>query len=1012
MSTPWRTISVALRADGSAYAATLGQASAQTKAFGNEVDRSTKSSASKWTTMSKGFAVGGALLAAGFVAAVSTTAKFEARLSAVQAVSNATAGEMDLLRDKALQLGADTAFSASESASAMEELVKAGLSVEDVLNGAADATVALAAAGGVELTTAAEIAANAMNVFALSAEDMPKIADLVAGAANASAIDVADFAMSLQQSGAVANLVGLDFEDLALAITAMGNAGIKGSDAGTSLKTFFMRLEPSTQKSTDMMEKLGIITEDTGNQFFDAAGNAKDMADISDVLATALAGQTREQKLATLNTLFGADAIRAAAIIADEGAAGFDKLSESLGSISAAEIAEIRLDNLAGDIEKLSGSFETLLITNGSIFTDTLRTLAQGATSLVDALAQIDGQDVADFMAPAARYGRVLVDAWDDLYDAGVNVAEILGDLIDAGKPVATVLAGLGAAAIVGGIRAVAGALELVTGFLADHSGLVTAAATAWVAYRAALIGVAVWTTLSTAIAGVTGTVTYLTGAIASLAATQGVSTLTASMGVLKSSVAGIASSLSGAVGPLALLAVGAITITRGLANANAQADKLIDSLKPKNYDDRRTEDINKYAVAVERAAFAANEADGATGDWKKTIGGAIELLTPLEDEILKNAVASNNAKAAAELLGQAYDRLKGKYKDVAAEINGGDLLGDMDWRTVESWAIKLDLDPDTQSVEEMAGAIAEASAAAENGTPVTDSLAGAFGTFADETSNATDKLKAYKTLVDQLLGVQLSVFDATTAYGGALDELDDTLRENMWGGIGTDTAAGRANRDALSGAVNDAMALAEAFAAAGENDKAAYTIATTRAELIKAGQAAGIAEADMNAYLDQLGLTPDTVETLVQAQIDEEALARTEGALTALERDRFVTLKASVSGSAAGILEKFLPGFDFTPDGERANGGPVRAGRPYVVGERRPELFVPKSSGWILPSVPKGLDGGGAGIDYAKLAQAMSGMAGPRVTVHAPVDARGTDVAGAATIVSRRIGWELASLG
>jgi len=119
------------------------------------------------------------------------------------------------------------------------------------------------------------------------------------------------------------------------------------------------------------------------------------------------------------------------------------------------------------------------------------------------------------------------------------------------------------------------------------------------------------------------------------------------------------------------------------------------------------------------------------------------------------------------------------------------------------------------------------------------------------------DKLKAYKTLVDQLLGVQLSVFDATTAYGGALDELDDTLRENMWGGIGTDTAAGRANRDALSGAVNDALALAEAFAAAGDNDKAAFTIATTRAELIKAGQAAGVAEDDMNAYLDTLGLTP-----------------------------------------------------------------------------------------------------------------------------------------------------------
>lgn len=1001
MSTPWRTISVALRADGSAYAATLGQASAQTKAFGNEVDRSTKSSASKWTTMSKGFAVGGALLAAGFVAAVSTTAKFEARLSAVQAVSNATAGEMDLLRDKALQLGADTAFSASESASAMEELVKAGLSVEDVLNGAADATVALAAAGGVELTTAAEIAANAMNVFALSAEDMPKIADLVAAAANASAIDVADFAMSLQQSGAVANLVGLDFEDLALAITAMGNAGIKGSDAGTSLKTFFMRLEPSTAKSTSMMERLGIITEETGNKFFDAAGNAKDMADISGVLADALAGQTREQKLATLNTLFGSDAIRAAAVIADEGAAGFDKLGTALGSISAAEIAEIRLDNLAGDMEKLSGSFETLLITSGSLFTDVLRSLVQGATSLVDALAEIDGDDIADFMEPAARYGRSLADSWDDLYDAGVNVAEILGDLIDAGKPVATVLAGLGAAAIVGGIRAVAGALELVTGFLADHSGAIIAAATAWAAYRGALIAASAWATLSAAVSGVTTSVTYLTGAIGSLAATQGVSNLTASVGVLRASFQAATAGAAGlALGIGAIAGAAAYGYTEwkkwGEEGRKLAESEILGNLR-KDIDGTGESYFAAAAKAREGANMLRMETIGSSApwdaDWRESMrAGADELENFGAESIRAGAAVEVGMNGLIAATGMGRDELVAFANKAGIDLPAALASGEI-------------------NIGEYAGEIIAATEANANGTPVTDSLAGAFATFADETSNATDKLKAYKTLVDSLLGVQLSVFDATTAYGGALDELDDTLRENMWGGIGTDTAAGRANRDALSGAVNDAMALAEAFAAAGDNDKAAYTIATTRAELIKAGQAAGIAEDDMNAYLDQLGLTPDTVETLVQALIDQGKLAEAEGALTALERDRYVTLKASVSGAAAGILEKFLPGFDFTPDGERANGGPVRAGRPYVVGERRPELFVPKSSGWILPSVPKGLDGGST-IDYAKLAQAMSGMAGPRVTVHAPVDARGTDVAGAATIVSRRIGWALADLG
>lgn len=1004
MSTPWRTISVALRADGSAYAATLGQASAQTKAFGNEVDRSTKSSASKWTTMSKGFAVGGALLAAGFVAAVSTTAKFEARLSAVQAVSNATAGEMDLLRDKALQLGADTAFSASESASAMEELVKAGLSVEDVLNGAADATVALAAAGGVELTTAAEIAANAMNVFALSAEDMPKIADLVAAAANASAIDVADFAMSLQQSGAVANLVGLDFEDLALAITAMGNAGIKGSDAGTSLKTFFMRLEPSTQKSTDMMEKLGIITEDTGNQFFDAAGNAKDMADISDVLATALAGQTREQKLATLNTLFGADAIRAAAIIADEGAAGFDKLGTALGSISAAEIAEIRLDNLAGDIEKLSGSFETLLIANGSIFTDVLRSLVQGATSLVDALARIDGDDIAKFMEPAARYGQTLADTWDDLYDAGVNVAEILGDLIDAGRPVATLMAGLAAEAWVRMWQLQAAAIEAVTGFLADHSGAIIAAATAWAAYRGALIAASAWATLSAAVSGVTTSVTYLTGAIGSLAATQGVSNLTASVGVLRASFQAATAGAAGlALGIGAIAGAAAYGYTEwkkwGEEGRSLAESEILSNLR-KDIDGTGESYFAAAAKAREGANMLRMETIGSSApwdaDWRESMrAGADELENFGAESIRAGAAVEIGMNGLIAATGMGRDELVEFAKKAGVDLPAALAAGEI-------------------NVSEYAGEINSAAAALAGATPATEGAAGAFTVLNDEVSTATDKLKAYKTLVDSIIGVHISVFDATTAWGGALDELTTTLTENGMGGIDAGTEAGRANRSAISGAATDALALADALVAAGKNDEAARVIARTRDELIKAGQAAGIAEGDMAAYLDQLELTPANVATTIQALIDQTSLAEVEAKLTELERDRYVTLKASVSGAAGSILEQFLPGFDFTPDpdGERANGGPVRAGRPYVVGERRPELFVPKSSGWILPSVPKGLDGGGAGIDYGKLAKAMAGMAGPRINVTAPIDARGTDVAGAATLFSRRVGWEMANLG
>lgn len=339
---------------------------------------------------------GGAMLTAagtiagGFAYAINTAADFEQRLSAVKAVSGATAEEMELLSDKALQLGADTAFSASESASAIEELVKAGLSVEDVLNGAADATVNLAAAGEIDLVSAATIASNAMNAFGLSAEELPKVADLIAGAANASAIDVGEFGMSMQQSAAVANLAGLSFDDLAVAIAAMGNAGIRGSDAGTSLKTFLQNLQPVTEKQIDLFKELGIVTADGTNQFYDQAGSLKPLSEVADVLASSLDGMTDAQKQMALETMFGSDAIRAAAVIADTGAEGFDELAAAMGKVSAEEVAETRLDNLKGSMEQLSGAAETLLIKIGQPLAESFRVWVDRLTEAVNWVSNLD----------------------------------------------------------------------------------------------------------------------------------------------------------------------------------------------------------------------------------------------------------------------------------------------------------------------------------------------------------------------------------------------------------------------------------------------------------------------------------------------------------------------------------------------------------------------------------------------------------------------------------------------
>lgn len=352
-------------------------------------------------------------------ASIGAATDFEHTMSGVKAVSGATAEQMRQLQGLALQLGKDTSFSAKQAAAGLEELVKGGISISDIMHGAAQATLNLAAAGGVNLTDAATLAANAMNQFNLKGTDMAHVADLIAGAANASAIDVDDFRLALQQSGAVASTTGFKFDDLAQAIAIMGQAGIRGSDAGTSLKTMMMNLQPETNKQKDLMRELGLTTADGANKFFDAAGKVKSMADVAQILQDATKNLTEEQRLQALQTIFGSDAIRAAAVLAKSGAAGFREMAAAMGKVTAESVATERLNNLSGALEQLRGSLETAAISTMEKFTPGLAQLALTATHLVnDAITPLEtaaGNLAARLTAGGQQIQRV-VQQWGPLF--------------------------------------------------------------------------------------------------------------------------------------------------------------------------------------------------------------------------------------------------------------------------------------------------------------------------------------------------------------------------------------------------------------------------------------------------------------------------------------------------------------------------------------------------------------------------------------------------------------------
>lgn len=215
-------------------------------------------------------------------AALLSAADFEQAMNVMQQVSGATEGQMASLQAQALQLGAETSFSAGEVAQAMLELSKAGLSAAEV-SAAIGGTLDLAAAGGLGLAQAAEITANAVNAFGLEASQANSVANLLAAAANASSVEVTDLAYGMQMAGAVFSSSGQSLETLNIALALLGNNGMKGSDAGTSLKTMLMSLTAPTDTAAKQLQALGVSV-------YDAAGNMRALPDVMNDLQSALYG--------------------------------------------------------------------------------------------------------------------------------------------------------------------------------------------------------------------------------------------------------------------------------------------------------------------------------------------------------------------------------------------------------------------------------------------------------------------------------------------------------------------------------------------------------------------------------------------------------------------------------------------------------------------------------------------------------------------------------------------------
>lgn len=373
-----RTVKVTLAAEVAGYVKGMEEAAKSTRETGTEAEKlAQKGQAIK--DLGVAAMAMGAGAAAGVGLAVSKWADFDEAMSAVQAATHESEANMKLLGDAAMDAGARTVFSAEESANAIEELAKAGVSTKDILGGGLDGALDLAAAGGLGVAEAAGIAATALKTFGLEGTDMAHVADLLAAGAGKAMGDVTDLSAALNQSAMVANATGLSIEETTAGLAAFASQGLLGSDAGTSFKSMLQSLTPTSAKAAEEMERLGISA-------YDSQGNFIGLAEFAGNLQGALKGLSVEQQQAALKTIFGSDAIRAATVLYNEGEEGIREWTDAVNDQGyAAETARARLDNLKGDIEALGGALDTALIQTGSAANDVLRSMIQAVTSAVDA---------------------------------------------------------------------------------------------------------------------------------------------------------------------------------------------------------------------------------------------------------------------------------------------------------------------------------------------------------------------------------------------------------------------------------------------------------------------------------------------------------------------------------------------------------------------------------------------------------------------------------------------------
>lgn len=809
-----QNIVIRLMADSTDYTAKMQAASASATELSTALERP-MSKGERFSAMGQKVALGvGALSAAVGVAAVRAFMDFDASMSAVQANTSASASTMGLLRDAALEAGARTVYSATESADAINELAKAGVSTTDILQGGLDGALDLAASGQMGVADAAELTASALNEFGLKGNQASHVADLLAAGANTAQGGVSDMGEALKMVGTTASQLGMSIEDTTGAITMMASQGIVGSDAGTQLRSALIGLTSATGPAKAEMQQLGI-------SMYDSQGNFVGLANFAGQLKEKLSALTPEQRANAMGVLFSNAAMSVGNTLYEQGAEGVNKFTKQVNQQGfAAKQAAALTDNLKGDVEQFGGAVETSLIKIGSGANGPIRSVIQSVTSLVTAFGDLP----APIQQTAVLFGMAA--------GAGVGLHRVFGQTAQSTS-----------------------ALSRSFGLVVDPVQRVQAA-----------MG-----NFGTAVEQIKlSTLTYEEQMRRVGTATSG-SALR--MGALKSAGAGIVDLLGGPWGIALGVAGAALTafanhaaqakaaqdeLAQAMAEGGDASEKLVDMITSGNNIDwgwvqhlntgfgslddmlkacgisagtfARAVQGNKTAIDQVNKALEANKQSGS--QYYGVITEGQTKLSQLTSEYKKSTEATNRNK-------------EGKDELAASDRKAADAAG--------------------QHAQAQGQSAEQTQKAADASSILSNQLNASSKGLNDESSALGEAVDALK----QYYGFKLSAFDADTKWGKAVSTADEAVKKNG-ATLDENTAKGQANRDALRGLVEAAQQSAEAHARNGEGiDKVTQVMEQGRRKVIDYAKAMGMSDGDATAFADSVGLSSGRVKDLVN-QIEQ----------------------------------------------------------------------------------------------------------------------------------------------